>query len=256
MRYLLTVLLLVPALVSAQELHTFKNGEVADAEKLNESLQYILNNASGGCSATQQDNSVLIECADGTSGVIAGAGTVVIYPEGQIGQTPPSNLPAGDFVVVDANEVVLAKVNIDEFPSNTTLNGPLFRVLLSPLNLDAMMVNVEDGEKIVVTGPTNQPVFFPTDDCSGTAYAKAVVKGGIRDLGEEGLKTLMADTPLTIFQAKSQRLTGHYSSVFGLTPVEPCEQVNVAVSAGPLTTFTLPPAILNAVFPASVKQLP
>ena len=29
-------------------LHTFKNGEVADADKLNESLQYILNNASGG----------------------------------------------------------------------------------------------------------------------------------------------------------------------------------------------------------------
>ena len=109
MRYLLTALLLLPVLVSAQELHTSKNGEVADADKLNESLQYILNNASGGCSATQQDNSVLIECADGTSGVIAGAGTVVLYPEGQISDTPVTNLPSGDIVILDANDVITAR---------------------------------------------------------------------------------------------------------------------------------------------------
>ena len=41
MRYLLTALLLVPALVLAQELHTFKNGEVADAEKINENFQTL-----------------------------------------------------------------------------------------------------------------------------------------------------------------------------------------------------------------------
>ena len=65
LRKLIAALALLPTLALAQELHTFENGEVADADKLNESLQYILNNASGGCSATQQDNSVLIECADG-----------------------------------------------------------------------------------------------------------------------------------------------------------------------------------------------
>ena len=37
MRYLLlTLLLIFPALASAQELHTFSNGEVADAQKINE----------------------------------------------------------------------------------------------------------------------------------------------------------------------------------------------------------------------------
>ena len=41
MRYLLTALLLLPALVSAQELHTFKNGEVADAEKINENFERV-----------------------------------------------------------------------------------------------------------------------------------------------------------------------------------------------------------------------
>ena len=42
MRYLLTFLLLLPSLVLAQELHTFKNGEVADADDLNSSLQLLL----------------------------------------------------------------------------------------------------------------------------------------------------------------------------------------------------------------------
>jgi len=47
MRYLLTALLLLPALVSAQELHTFKNGEVADADKVNENFETIFTLAGG-----------------------------------------------------------------------------------------------------------------------------------------------------------------------------------------------------------------
>ena len=41
MHYLLTALLLLPVLVSAQELHTFRNGEVADADKVNENFQTL-----------------------------------------------------------------------------------------------------------------------------------------------------------------------------------------------------------------------
>lgn len=47
MRYLLTALLFLPALVSAQELHRFKNGEVADADKVNENFETIYNLAGG-----------------------------------------------------------------------------------------------------------------------------------------------------------------------------------------------------------------
>ena len=81
MRYLLLLLLLIfPAFTSAQELHTFSNGEVADAEKINENFQYVLENAtgSGGCSAEQDGSSVVITCADGTSGVLASEGTGVL----------------------------------------------------------------------------------------------------------------------------------------------------------------------------------
>ena len=63
-----------------------------------------------GCSATQQGNSVLIACGDGTGGVIAGAGTVVLYPEGQIGEVPPIDYNTGPIVLSDASGVVLGEV--------------------------------------------------------------------------------------------------------------------------------------------------
>lgn len=40
---LLTAILLFPLLVSAQELHTFSNGEVADAEKMNQNFEALAN---------------------------------------------------------------------------------------------------------------------------------------------------------------------------------------------------------------------
>jgi len=42
MRHLLTALCLLPTLVLAQELHTFKNGEVADAQKINENFDALM----------------------------------------------------------------------------------------------------------------------------------------------------------------------------------------------------------------------
>ena len=57
-----SLLMILSSLVSAQEHHTFSNGEVADAEKINENFQYVLENAtgSGGCSAEQDGSSVVI----------------------------------------------------------------------------------------------------------------------------------------------------------------------------------------------------
>ena len=106
MKHLLFSLLLAfPVLASAQDLHTFSNGEVADAEKINENFQYVLENAtgSGGCSAEQDGSSVVITCADGTSGVLASEGTVVVYPEdGIVGESPVQSWPTGDIVWQDA----------------------------------------------------------------------------------------------------------------------------------------------------------
>jgi len=109
---ILPCLLLLPALSFAQVPHTFNNGEGADAEKINENFNYVLQNASGGCSATQQENSVVIECADGTSGVVASYGTVVVLPSGSIKGVLPdiTSVPVGDIYVVDATDIALGRV--------------------------------------------------------------------------------------------------------------------------------------------------
>ena len=43
MRHLLTALFFLPAITTAQQLHTFKNGEAADAEKVNQNFQSLSN---------------------------------------------------------------------------------------------------------------------------------------------------------------------------------------------------------------------
>ena len=111
MRYLLlTLLLIFPSLSSAQELHTFSNGEVADAEKINENFEALKSeiSGSGGCSAEQDGSSVVITCADGTSGVLASEGTVVVVPQASVTPSPTAVFNTGEIYVVDANEVPLA----------------------------------------------------------------------------------------------------------------------------------------------------
>ena len=120
MNRLILIFALLPSMAFAQ-LHTFENGQVADADKINQNFNYVLENASGGCSATQQDNSVLIECADGTSGVIAGAGSTIIIPNGEVGEVPDiSVIPVGKFYWEDGNGVLLGEYN---YAVRNTSNG-------------------------------------------------------------------------------------------------------------------------------------
>ena len=115
---LFAFVLLLPALSFAQVPHTFQNGEVADAEQINQNFNYVLENASGGCTVEQVDNTAEITCADGTTAVVPGYGTVVVYPEGLVGEAPPTEYDTGQIVAYDANDVVLGEVKL------ATSNGP------------------------------------------------------------------------------------------------------------------------------------
>ena len=123
----------VSAIAQTQVPNVFEDGTPATAAEVNENFQYVLENASGGggCSATQQDNSVVIECADGTSGVIAGAGTVLVYPEGITGQPPAIEYNTGDIVLIDNGDVILGKA------SRTYSSHPMFDV---PVYQDSVYV--------------------------------------------------------------------------------------------------------------------
>ena len=110
-RLLLSLILFFPTALAAQELHTFSNGEVADAEKINENFEALKSEISdsGGCSAEQDGSSVVITCADGTSGILASAGVTVLLLEAQNGQLNLEEYPTGAVVVQDANEVLLGE---------------------------------------------------------------------------------------------------------------------------------------------------
>ena len=105
----------ISPLVQAQ-LRTFKPGDVIKSSEINENFEYLEEQigsagdaASAQCSATQDGSSVVISCTDGSQAVLAGAGTVVTYPEGGIyGRSPTQTWSTGDVVFQDANGVVLA----------------------------------------------------------------------------------------------------------------------------------------------------
>lgn len=161
---LLAILLLLPlsALAQTQVPNVFEDGTPASAAEVNENFQYVLENASGGCSATQQDSSVLIECADGTSGVIAGAGTVVVLPAAIVGATPDaSSIPTGAFVVVDADETLVGKW--------VKGNGE-FTIELDD-SFQMVLANDDDTQQVVVkTG--FKTVWYPEVDCQGIKFIR------------------------------------------------------------------------------------
>jgi len=83
MRTLLTIAALVTsisAVAQSQVPNVFEDGTPASAAEVNANFQYVLESASGGYSAEQVDNTAEITCADGTTAVVPGYGTVVIYP--------------------------------------------------------------------------------------------------------------------------------------------------------------------------------
>ena len=112
---LLSLLLIFPSLASAQELHTFSNGEVADAEKINDNFQYVIENATGsaGCSAEQDGSSVVITCADGTSGVLASEGTVVALSGGVFGDGVGGAIRKEDTDILEMWNEVIAEMSAD-----------------------------------------------------------------------------------------------------------------------------------------------
>jgi hypothetical protein len=102
MRTLIAILLSLPlsALAQTQVPNVFENGKSAMAAEVNENFQYVMENASGGCSVEQVDNTAEITCGDGTTAVVPGYGTVVVYPEGLVGEVNVGTLNTGDIVIV------------------------------------------------------------------------------------------------------------------------------------------------------------
>ena len=82
MRSLIAIAALVAsvfAIAEAQVPNVFEDGKSAEVD---EGYEYVLENAIGGCSVEQVDNTAEITCSDGTTAVLPGYGTVMVFPEG------------------------------------------------------------------------------------------------------------------------------------------------------------------------------
>jgi hypothetical protein len=223
-----------------------------DLDKLAQEVEQINGTA---CSATQQDNSVLITCGDGTSGVIAGAGTVVLYPEGQIGEVPPIDFNTGPVVAVDGSGVVLGEVlNLWDFDDVVV-------AIRIEEDRHGQLLNIHSTQQVVFS-PNHYRLIFPTEDCSGPA----LMPDGIVEVDNQ-LFIAHRDAYVGPILVKSWMSSGGWIWDPALAPdgladepiyLEPseCYTDNYFDGGFPMVEYTLAPEIANAVYPVTVEQLP
>ena len=237
------LILAIPAIPSAQELHTFSNGEVADADKINENFNYVLDRASGGCSAKQEGSNVVITCPNGSSGVIAGAGTVLVYPSGEIGSVPIIEYSNGDIVWLDANDQVLG-------PSD--YSGGTYNIVI--LSTDPVIIGNFFNDKnslrtylVSANGATR--AYFKSSDCTGDPF-------GIRTQNIITLNgnywVLPSNPNFETLLFNSKRQSGFEGRPMG----GDCITGQFVTDATLLQPYTPAPEILNAAYPVRLEQLP
>ena len=246
---------LIAPIVSAQELHTFSNGEVADAEKINENFQYLLENATGssGCSAQQEGSSVVITCADGTSGILASAGTIVIL-EGSTGLTPDiSVIPSGSFYLVDGNGDALAY-----YGGSTLSLGAGFNIGIAGDSRlkEAAIAYFEDESRVEVTSRSGlrfSKIWYASEDCTGPEFFDSSNSDTLVHIadGEFGVPS----GPPVSTAWRSSSYSGYFNGSY-VAPSEDCNAEDVIGTKHPLAEYTMPDKLVNPVFPLSVEQRP
>jgi len=241
----------LPTLVLGQELHTLKNGEVADAEKINETHQYILNNASGGCSVEQVDNTAEITCADGTTAVVPGYGTVVVYPEGIEGELPSTDYNTGPVVLMDDNNIVLGAAE------TVFWQAGVYRLELD-IGKSVYVFNDDQSSAVIVaasiTGTGVSSAFYLDADCSGAVFLHA--NNYLVEIDGDKYTSPAELSPQNIL-TKARRSSDTYDyptkEFLGTGDCEP--EIN-SINGYPGVKYTPAAEILNAAYPVRLEQLP
>ena len=247
-RQLVCLLLLLSATnqLIAQELNVFSNGTIADAEKINENFQLLDQKikAFEGCSASQDGSSVKIVCSDGSVGVLAGAGTVLIYPEGKIGEVPVQEYDNGEIVVVDGGDVVLGVAG-----SN---GDSRFTIKLDNGAYLALLNTTEDS--VIYSAPANPKAYFLVEDCGGLPFGQVFNKLWAI---EDSFLTL-SENPREKLLTKSYKQSNWISSSGNFEELSlNCKNGEKVVdNAVPLVDYQLAAEIREAAFPLQLKQLP
>ena len=78
----------------------------------------------GGCTVEQVDNSAEITCADGSTALIPGYGTVLPIVEGIVGEAPVVPIVTGQLVLVNVNSEIIAGNSDFSYSSGPDQNDP------------------------------------------------------------------------------------------------------------------------------------
>jgi hypothetical protein len=252
------------------QLNTFEAGQPIRASEMNHNFEVVQEQieeistssiTDAGCSATQQENSVLIECSDGTSGVIAGAGRVVVYPEGQVGEVPLAEYASGDIVIVDANGITLAQ------SVNDLADNPLAffaNLALGYLDLTVVLYNNEYAHSVELlsynAGSEFQAstLFFKSSDCSGPAWlapTRGRIFHGLVNTGDKFYVVGVGASPENLL-FESRIISAHLNYNGHYRNADPCEAGQFVTDAYLAAEYTPAPEILNAAYPVRLEQLP
>ncbi len=257
----LTVLLSTLLATSANaQIKTFQPGDVIKSSEINENFEYLKEQieasgdaASAQCSAKQDGSNVVISCSDGSSAVLAGAGTVVTYPEGGIyGESPTQSWPSGDILYVDAAGTTLAR-------AKTLMTSTYAELGFGPLPLGwpirANFYNDDDLQIIRFSNQTPTQVYYQTNDCSGQGFTYLL--NGAYDVIDIDGSYYIADSSFTnsdlLFE--SRRFSA-VSSAYSFGATGQCTEGQFVAQAVPVLTYTPAYEILNAVYPFKLEQLP
>lgn len=228
-------LLPLSAIAQTQVPNVFEDGKPAKAAEVNENFQYVLENASGGCSVEQVDNTAEITCADGTTAVVPGYGTVVVYPEGLVGEVNLGTVNTGDIVIVDDADVVLG-------PADSG-SGDVFITSVQFDDGSACSIQLRNFNGTVdIYGPSSG--YFQSNDCSGVMLMYS--NGYCQNV--TGEQWLMAGEEVAADLLINSLLDG--GQCFERSEVWTANRLAFPINV------TLPSKILNAAYPVRLEQLP
>ena len=244
------------------QLKTFKPGDVIKSSEINENFEYLEEQigsagdaASAQCSATQDGSNVVISCTDGSSAVVPGYGTVLIIPEGTVGETPDiTAIPTGAIVATDANGVLLGEV-IDT--PHTGFYEILFYIHYGEPHGDVrssgFLLEIDGRTEWAPTRSTQ--LHYLSSDCSGQPFAEHS-RGLYLDENIYYVRSIQTIGP--ILTRSRKRGAYMYSSVSGpiFNESGACEAGEFVFSGDILMEYTPAPEILNAAYPVRLEQLP
>ena len=241
---------------------TVNIGAVTKLEFTSSSTPNSISNALSGCSAAQDGSSVVITCADGTSGVLASEGTVVLIPEGDVAITAPDTYNTGQIVVMDANDSIVAPALASEisatnfFQIELATSSDTFRTYLRASDEDDSVTLVPYNAGTVVSASR---LLFKSDNCSGQPFIYASAEQARWALAKTSeseffVKKPDAESEELLFGSRIVSEHVDYNSYYVLA--SSCESGDFIRTAYLAAPFEVPTSISDAMFPIRLEQLP